>query len=391
MSANPQQSCPLQSFHNTTSSIVVQHSDDSSETELITVSDGSQKRHLASVSFERYSKKKDDRKRNSPVYVTLHIMLSSYFYGFKSHKKFVGFFTCLFVSVMISIHLILSLTVGSCATELFTSNRPSIPCDSDFTCQSQYYINEQSKQELILPDDPYIETKYCDLNTKTCKYKNSNSICSTVFDDLKYGGFNTSEVLTKWWTLLTYSLYHIDFLHLMTNVSLFIPLSLSIESLYSPFVCVLLVPCFALGGSLMVLLIQQHTILVVGASAIVYGFLGFLMVHRFFNPMYSMHILLSVILMITCVMCFFLEKYFMPSISVEGHVGGFLSGIIMSLVFFKVSDYRKLQAEYKTFPYYKISPSIGKRFMKFSWIVQALGVLLALSYFGGAISFIFNE
>lgn len=87
-------------------------------------------------------------------------------------------------------------------------------------------------------------------------------------------------MLTKWWTLLTYSLYHIDFLHLMTNVSLFIPLSLSIESLYSPFVCVLLVPCFALGGSLMVLLIQQHTILVVGASAIVYGFLGFLMVHR---------------------------------------------------------------------------------------------------------------
>lgn len=33
---------------------------------------------------ERYSKKKDDHKRNSPVYVTLHIMLSSYFYGFKS-------------------------------------------------------------------------------------------------------------------------------------------------------------------------------------------------------------------------------------------------------------------------------------------------------------------
>ena len=31
--------------------------------------------------------------------------------------------------------------------------------------------------------------------TSSYRYKNSNSICSTVFDDLKYGGFNTSEVI----------------------------------------------------------------------------------------------------------------------------------------------------------------------------------------------------
>ena len=112
-----------------------------------------------------------------------------------------------------------------------------------------------------------------------------------------------------------------------------------------------------------------------------------------------MHILLSVILMITCVMCFFLEKYFMPSISVEGHVSdfssldglgwrvsvrndhvfGLLQGQWLSKAYAElwVGD-GLVQAEYKAFPYYKISPSIGKRFMKYMcFSIVDLQVLLA--------------
>ncbi|KAK8791862.1 hypothetical protein WA158_005239 [Blastocystis sp. Blastoise] len=342
---------------------------------------------LGSLIIDSNSSSINSSPKKSAWNTAYHICVLSYLFGLKKNKRYVGLLSIFGSMFMIAIYIVLTFTVGSCPLSLYTQSHTYLPCSTNYQCQTVYYIDQDKVEEVILPETG-TEYKYCDLQAGGyCRYKNYDSICSSIFSTITLGGLETGNTPSRPLSLYTYSWYHLNLFHILTNILLYIPLSISMESITSTLLSIPIHLCTALSGSLLILTLYKYNTVVIGCSAIVYGFIGFICIFRLFNPLYTIHYFLSILLFISVCISFFIEYYYITGVSTEGHIGGFIGGIILAFMYTTIEDYTNLKKDYEQYQMYWIPKVIVNFLHKTKWYFRSLGWLLFFIYFCGLISF----
>ncbi|KAK8803580.1 hypothetical protein WA158_001274 [Blastocystis sp. Blastoise] len=303
---------------------------------------------LGSLIIDSNSSSINSSPKKSAWNTAYHICVLSYLFGLKKNKRYVGLLSIFSSMFMIAIYIVLTFTVGSCPLSLYTQSHTYLPCSTNYQCQTVYYIDQDKVEEVILPETG-TEYKYCDLQAGGyCRYKNYDSICSSIFSTITLGGLETGNTPSRPLSLYTYSWYHLNLFHIFTNILLYIPLSISMESITSTLLSIPIHLCTSLSGSLLILTLYKYNTLVIGCSAIVYGFIGFICIFR---------------------------------------IGGFIGGIILAFMYTTIEDYTNLKKDYEQYQMYWIPKVIVNFLHKTKWYFRSLGWLLFFIYFCGLISF----
>lgn len=140
-----------------------------------------------------------------------------------------------------------------------------------------------------------------------------------------YGEYFTID---QWWRLISPIFTHIGFAHLLSNMVLLVTLGRSLEYVIGTFKFFILYLLSAVGGSLAVVFFQPEVV-TAGASGALFGILGFLAIHylrRKSSRIYALGKIYSGIIIINIVYTFIGQE-----VSVVGHIGGFISGLILGL------------------------------------------------------------
>lgn len=133
--------------------------------------------------------------------------------------------------------------------------------------------------------------------------------------------------------LLTTTFIHANILHLLFNMLAFLSIAPTLEINFGKLRFTLLYIISAIGGSLIVIwLLPNHLssnwlTQTVGASGAIFGlFAGYLVVERSYG-LHSSNILGLIIIN-------FIISFTLPGISWEGHIGGFLAGLLLAGLFY---------------------------------------------------------
>ena len=147
------------------------------------------------------------------------------------------------------------------------------------------------------------------------------------------GAYYKTFVLANFevWRLFTAGFVHIDVFHLMMNGIALLNLGQFIERLYGSKRLLLILLNGIFFGSFFVF-VGQGNILLVGISGGLYALLGVMLVYLYETglirqPMIQSQVLRMVFMNILI--------NFLPNISILGHLGGFISGVMMGLLFTK--------------------------------------------------------
>ncbi|GMH33948.1 hypothetical protein BSKO_01782 [Bryopsis sp. KO-2023] len=145
----------------------------------------------------------------------------------------------------------------------------------------------------------------------------------------------------RWFTSL---LLHQSFVHLLSNALIFIIVGAHLEYNYGGFRLLFVAFLAGLGGNFLSALLEDQCSMVVGASGVVFGLIGFGLVDLVFNQNVRLRrlwrILIAVVFVFFFIMTILLEEYS----SHVSHVGGFLCGVVSSLLFLKSLKYERLEA-----------------------------------------------
>ena len=156
-----------------------------------------------------------------------------------------------------------------------------------------------------------------------------------------FGAYYKTFILAshEYWRLLTYGLIHIDFFHLMMNSLALSNLGQFVERLYGPKKLIMTLLAGILMGALFVF-VAQGNVLLVGISAGLYAILGLMVMYLFESGLIAQPAIQGQLwrtLMINILI------NFVPNVSVLGHVGGFVAGVLLGLVFSKTDRFKSLK------------------------------------------------
>lgn len=156
-----------------------------------------------------------------------------------------------------------------------------------------------------------------------------------------FGAYYKTFVLAnnEVWRLFTAGFIHIDIFHLMMNGIALMNLGAFIERLYGPKRLLLILINGIFFGSFFVF-VGQGNVLLVGISGGLYALLGVMLVYLYETglirqPMIQSQVLRMVFMNILI--------NFLPNISVLGHLGGFISGVMLGLFFTKKTTWLPLR------------------------------------------------
>lgn len=146
-----------------------------------------------------------------------------------------------------------------------------------------------------------------------------------------------ADVLSAAWTLLSYGFLHSDTVHVIMNGAFLLAFGTPVERRYGAFAFLAFFLLCVLGGSLAVLLLafspEDHRVLVIGASAGVYGLmaLAFTLAPRLSNQLSRV---ILIVVAVELVMNLALSNGFLGgrNVSWQGHAGGFVTGLALGWV-----------------------------------------------------------
>lgn len=159
-----------------------------------------------------------------------------------------------------------------------------------------------------------------------------------MFVTLFMGGFNVESLVKlgalyppfvtefgEYYRLITTAFLHGSILHALFNMIALFYLGGHLERLIGSLRYTLLYLLSALGSSIAVVLLKPNSV-TIGASGAIYGIIGALLVLTFTRKewFYS-HVIRSIRNLIIINIAF---TFLVPSISIEGHLGGFIIGFI---------------------------------------------------------------
>jgi rhomboid protease GluP len=157
-----------------------------------------------------------------------------------------------------------------------------------------------------------------------CAYINTSS--DKFYASIKAGALYPPKVKSgEYWRLLASGFVHINLYHLLVNVYALYNMRW-LEGYLGSFRYVLVLLAAILGGSLVTYKFGRRNAVTVGISGGIYGLMAIYIVLLLKIPYIQLSDIIQMFLPTILV-------NFMPNISVTGHLGGFIAGIIMAFIF----------------------------------------------------------
>lgn len=142
----------------------------------------------------------------------------------------------------------------------------------------------------------------------------------------------------EYWRLFTAGFMHFDILHLLFNMIALYTLGRIMELIYTKKQYLIILISAIVVGNLFVLIGDPNTV-VVGLSGGLYGFLGAYISYIFSHNGFKSKQVTSTILQILLIN---IMLSLLPGVSLMGHLGGFITGIILGIVFVKLPSWKSL-------------------------------------------------
>ena len=133
----------------------------------------------------------------------------------------------------------------------------------------------------------------------------------------------------EWWRLISPIFAHIGVPHLVSNMVLLLTLGTLIEKIIGHLKFSLLYIISGVGGNLAVILLNPDTI-TAGASTALYGLLGFLFIQLFNKHNKLLRNIGFSYIGLIAINIFY--TFTNPNVSLVGHLGGFITGILFGLL-----------------------------------------------------------
>lgn len=156
--------------------------------------------------------------------------------------------------------------------------------------------------------------------------KTGDQVSSAIFVGAYYKAFIVAG--NEYFRFLTSGFTHYDFIHLFVNMMALISLGQVCEKVYGRVNYLLILLVSILTGSAFIF-VAQGNVLTVGLSGGLYGLLAAMLVYGFnskiiFNPAVAKSFISTLLLN--------LMISFLPGISLFGHLGGFVGGLLLSII-----------------------------------------------------------
>ncbi len=147
----------------------------------------------------------------------------------------------------------------------------------------------------------------------------------------------------EFWRFLTAGFVHIDFFHIFINSIALINLGTITEKIFGQvkFTIILLVSIVV--GTVFVFVGQGNSV-VVGSSGGLYGLMGALLVYTFESGMIKQPLVRSQFIRILLIN---LMISLLPSVSLLGHLGGFVAGVLLAIIFSQSKRWAAIRAHTK--------------------------------------------
>jgi rhomboid protease GluP len=147
----------------------------------------------------------------------------------------------------------------------------------------------------------------------------------------------------EYWRFLTGGFIHIDIFHLLINMMAVMNIGMMLEKLYGPKRYLIILLTGIIVGNAFVF-IGQGNVLTVGISGGLYALLGSLIVYAYDNGWLKQPQFRSQLLFILGIN---LLINFMPNISVLGHLGGLITGLLWGIIFSETPHLKLLRTNAK--------------------------------------------
>lgn len=151
---------------------------------------------------------------------------------------------------------------------------------------------------------------------------------------LKFGAMNDVAVAAghQWWRLFTAQFLHIGIWHLVSNIVMIYYMGMIIEPIFSHWRFLFVYLLSGVGGNLLSFALGNDKTIAAGASTALFGLFGAVlslaMMHRN-NPFI---VYAGKQAFVLAVINLFLDL-FMPNIDIFGHLGGLISGALLTIIF----------------------------------------------------------
>ncbi len=143
----------------------------------------------------------------------------------------------------------------------------------------------------------------------------------------------------QYWRFLTVGLIHIDLWHLFMNITSLLVMGPILERIFGKRKFLLLLFFSVLSGSLLVFLLEDSA-LVVGLSGGLYGCMAAYFMYAYSKGMFSSPMFKNTIMRMLMVN---LLINLMPGVSVMGHLGGFLGGVLISFIIIEHKPWKQMR------------------------------------------------
>lgn len=135
----------------------------------------------------------------------------------------------------------------------------------------------------------------------------------------------------EYWRFLTVGFVHVDPFHFLMNMFAMYNLGLFFERNYGKKNLLLILFGSTIGGSIFIFLGSENGI-TVGLSGGLYGLMASMIVHLWYTGLIKQPAIRSQIISLLLINAFIT---FMPGISMLGHIGGFITGLLLSITLIK--------------------------------------------------------
>ena len=157
----------------------------------------------------------------------------------------------------------------------------------------------------------------------------NNYPSSDIISVLLFGALLDINIVVskEFFRFFTYGFLHLDLLHLLFNLIALNTLSKIIQNAYGKYKMLIIILISIIGAGLMSFFIEKNSI-IIGLSGGIYGLLGAYIVIIFDRGLYKIPVIKNNLITIIGLN---IGLSLLPGISFFGHLGGFITGFLVSL------------------------------------------------------------
>ena len=154
-----------------------------------------------------------------------------------------------------------------------------------------------------------------------------------VYKTLIYGA-------NEWWRLLTAGFLHIDFSHIFCNLLALYNLGPMTERIYGRRNMVIILLVSIIGSSWLALILSSSTTVSFGLSGGIFGLFGAIILYYFQTGLIRVKSVSQQLIRILAINLFI---SLLPGVSLAGHVGGIIAGVLISLILIDEKRWKRLR------------------------------------------------